>query len=128
MSQELVQPTAYSPSSAYYLYNKSKSKGCGCGGKKKESHDGGCSDCGQSECGCEKKDGCGCPPIGLVSVFDNTGKFAGFLNPSDAELFVQNTMKCDIGYSKMFNTSSGQFIGCVSESNYATMYAIINPT
>jgi hypothetical protein len=125
MSEVIVQPAAYSLPSAYFQYlKKGKDKGCGCGGNRQE---GGCQDCKQSECSCGDKKGCGCPPAGLVSVFGDDGTFIGFLTPADAELFTQNTLKCNDGYSKMFNNATGQFIGCVSEGNYAAMFAIINP-
>jgi hypothetical protein len=130
MAETLVQPAAYSPLSAYYQYlkkGKDKGKGCGCGEKRRTDGQD-CVDCGKRECSCEQdKNGCGCPPAGLVSVFDDSNTFLGFLTPADAELFTQNTLKCNDGYSKMFNNSTGQFIGCVSEGNYATMYALINP-
>jgi len=123
MSNTPVQPTQYQPTSTYYIYNKKSSKGgCGCG-KKKE---GGCDDCKQDECTCGEKKDCGCCPPGLVSVFDDNNTFIGCLTPADAELYVQSSLKCNDGYLKLFVTSTGQFLGCVSAIDYATIYPLVN--
>lgn len=121
--------TTYSLPSAYLPYlRKNKKKDCGCGGKKHNDHEDGC-DCDECKkpCGCEEKKDCGCCPPGLVSVFDENEEFIGCLTPNDAELFMQNTFKCEDGFGKMFRVSDGAFIGCFNAADYVTVYAVVNP-
>lgn len=90
-------------------------------------HKHGCSDCPDEEEGC---DDCGCCPVGLVAVFDENGKQITCLSPADAELYNTNNTKCTPGFVKLYqnNTSPATFLGCVSESEYATLYATVNPS
>lgn len=129
MPEKLV-PSAYSPISAYAIYlrgggksnyaNFLKSKavgehgGCGCEG----SHEEGC---------CEDKKDCSCCPPGLVGVWDDKGNNLGCLTPADAELYTINTYECADGYAKLMNNTTGDFLGCVSEAQFATLYPLVNP-
>lgn len=132
-----MSATAYNGSNIYFPYTvKDGDCGgdCGCGGKKKHhDHPKGCGceeckcGCKDKGCGCEDKE-CGCCPPGLVSVFGPDGKHAGCLTPNDAELFMKNSSECDNGYAKLFNNSTGQFLGCVSETQFAALYATVNPS
>lgn len=114
-------PIAYLP-----FLNKGKKKkdsGCGCGKKHDSQED--CDECNKTPCDDDKK--CGCCPPGLVSVFDDNDEFVGCLTPNDAELYMTNTLKCNDGFLKLFVTSTGEFLGCVSASDYETLYPIVNP-
>lgn len=122
--------TTYSLPSAYLPFLRKKKKDCGCGGhKKNDDHEEGCGcdECNKPPCGCDEKKDCGCCPPGLVSVFDENDKFIGCLTPNDAELFMQNTFKCEDGFGKMFRVSDGAFIGCFNATDYVTVYPIVNP-
>lgn len=91
---------------------ETKKPGCGC--VEEES-------CDQCE------DECSCCPTGTVGVYDDKGNHLGCLTPNDAELFQKNTYTCDDGYVKLINTSTGAFLGCVSEDEFGTLYPIVNP-
>lgn len=90
-------------------------------------HDSGCPDCG-CEDGCDDKD-CGCCPVGLVAVYSDEGKHIACLSPNDAEEFQKNNFKCQDGYIKLYDNTGATplFIGCVSETEFATLYPIVNP-
>lgn len=82
-------------------------------------------DCNKSPCSCD--DDCGCCPAGLVAVYDDQGHQISCLTPNDAELFQKNTLTCQDGYIKLIITSTGQFLGCVSEENFVTLNTAVNP-
>ena len=85
----------------------------------------GCSDCNESTTGCDDK--CSCCPAGLVAVYDANGVHAGCLTPPDAEEF--NTAKdCAQGFVKLYKEGvTPQFLGCVSQDEFAALYAAVNP-
>ncbi len=89
-----------------------------------------CSEHGHEDCGCEKKcddKDCGCCPAGLVAVYDDVGHQIACLTPNDAELFQKNTLTCQDGYVKLIITSTGQFLGCVSEDSFVALNTAVNP-
>lgn len=90
----------------------------------------GCKEHGHDNCGCEKKcdEECGCCPPGLISVPDSTGKNVACLTPNDAELYYKNSFVCGPGYVKLVRNSTGEVLGCVSETEYAALYTLVNPT
>lgn len=87
----------------------------------------GCSDCGDSNGSC---DDCGCCPVGLVAVYDENNQHIACLSPDDAEQYNTNNTKCQPGFVKLYkNTPTpAVFLGCVSESEYAALYATVNPS
>jgi hypothetical protein len=100
---------------AKYLKKKCLEESAGCGE---------CNDCNDCSEGCEEK--CSCCPAGLVAVYDAEGKHQGCLTPADAELFHDNTFTCQSGYVKLYNNSTNEFLGCVSESEFAALYSTVN--
>lgn len=79
----------------------------------------GCADCKDCEC---------CPP-GLISLRDSAGNHLGCLTPNDADLYNQTNINCQSGYIKLYkNDATPVFYGCVSETEYAALYAVINPS
>ena len=84
----------------------------------------GCSDCNESS-----SDDCGCCPPGLIAVFDGEGNRLGCLTPSDAEAYNAANRTCAEGYLALYkeSTTPPTFLGCVSESEYAALYAAVNP-
>jgi len=100
---------AYDPQTAYAKYLKKK---CSSG-------------CGESSC---KDQECTCCPAGLVAVYDENGKHIACLTPNDAQEYTDATMKCQPGYVKLYKNSPTEvFIGCVSESEFVTLYQTVNP-
>jgi hypothetical protein len=100
---------------AKYLKKKCLEESAGCG----ECNDG----CGE---GCEEK--CSCCPAGLVAVYEADGTHKGCLTPADAELFHKETFTCQSGYVKLYKEGTPSvFLGCVSESEFAELYAAVNP-
>lgn len=80
-------------------------------------------------CGCQKccpVDECGCCPAGLVAVYDDKSKQLACLTPNDAELYQKNTIVCQDGFVKVIVTATSTFLGCVSESNFVTIYTAVN--
>jgi hypothetical protein len=98
-------------------YMKFQKKNC-CGD---ESCDGNCDKCKECE------DECSCCPPGLVAIYNDQGVHVGCVTPNDAELYQKNTFTCKDGYVKLFRNADGAFLGCVSETEFATLYPIINP-
>lgn len=86
----------------------------------------GCSDCGG---GCDDStDDCKCCPNGLVAVYDESGNRLGCLTPNDAQEFTENTRSCPQGYAALYkNGDPNVFLGCVSESEFASLYTSVNP-
>lgn len=102
---------AYDPSTVYAKYLNSSS-----------SSESGCTDCNQSS----SSEECSCCPPGLVGVTGDDGEPAGCLTPNDAALF--NASKpCQPGFVKLYKTSTSEFLGCVSEGEFAAIYAAVNP-
>lgn len=91
----------------------------GCGDKHHHSPCEGCPD-QEQKCSC-------CPP-GLVAVYDDKGNHLSCLTANDAEQFQKNTFTCQDGYVKLFRNQTGEFLGCVSEGEFTTMYNAVNPT
>lgn len=82
------------------------------------------------DCDCEKKcegEECGCCPPGLIATYDDKGQHLACLTPNDAELYKKNTLTCQDGYVKLIVTSTGEFLGCVSQEEFADLYAVVNP-
>lgn len=80
------------------------------------------------DCGCEgSTEECSCCPPGLIAIFDDAKKHLGCVTPNDAEQFQKNTFTCADGYVKLFNTSTGAFLGCVTETEFAALYTTVNP-
>lgn len=77
----------------------------------------------QDCCDEEANGGCGCPPAGLVAVFNGDGSFAGFLTPNDAEGFYLNVATPPEGYVKLQKT--GIFYGYVTPEQWAVMYPLL---
>jgi hypothetical protein len=87
------------------------------------SSDSGCSDCN----GNSSSEECSCCPPGLVAVFDENGVAQGCLTPSDAELWMASR-PCKDGYVKLYkNSPTETFLGCVSQEEFAALYAAVNP-
>lgn len=83
-----------------------------------------CDGCSESPC---NSPDCGCCPPGLVSVYDDKSQQLACLTPNDAELFKKNTMVCQDGYLKLYNNETMEFLGCVSEENFAALNESVNP-
>lgn len=77
--------------------------------------------------GCNGDEKCSCCPPGLIAIFDDEGNHTGCVSANDAELYKKNTFTCQDGYVKLFKESDGTFLGCVTESEFATLYPIVNP-
>lgn len=106
---------AYEDSQVYAKYLSS-----GCGSSTSSS---GCSECGESTSECSD-----CCPAGLVSVKDENGAHVGCLTPTDAQEYYTNVRRCQPGYAALIkNDATPVFLGCVSESEFATLYATVNP-
>lgn len=91
---------------------------------KKKCIDEGCDDC--KDCGEENK--CSCCPPGLVAVYDDNGNHTGCLTPNDAETLHASTFTCQDGYVKLYKSGTPDvFLGCVSETEFAALYAAVNP-
>lgn len=93
-------------------------------------HNKACKEHGHSDCECEKEcegEDCGCCPSGLVAVYDDKGQHLACLTPNDAELYKKNTLTCQDGYVKLIVTSTSEFLGCVSEDQFAALFAAVNP-
>lgn len=104
---------AYGDQSIYNKYlHSSKHSDCGCGGS--------CDSCSDSKCSC-------CPP-GLVGVYNTDGTHLGCMTPADADEYNANNRSCQEGYIALYKEGdTPQFLGCVSESEFAALYAIVNP-
>jgi len=89
--------------------------------------------CTEDSCSCEGEcscsdDECGCCPAGLIAVEDASGKHIGCLTPSDAQEFITNNRSCLPGYVALYKTGTPDvFLGCVSETEFAALYAAVNP-
>lgn len=99
-------------------YLKFQSTDCGCN-KSSENPCSDCSDCDDSKCSC-------CPP-GLVAIYDDKGNHTGCVTANDAELYQKNTFTCGDGYVKLFKSTTGEFLGCVTETEFVALYAAVNP-
>lgn len=89
------------------------------------SNNEGCEGCGG---GCDENNECTCCPVGLVAVYDDQGKHQACLTPNDAELYNKNSFRCQDGYVKLYQIGTpNEFLGCVSEAEFATLYPIVNP-
>lgn len=111
---------AYDDNQTYAKYLKKKCL--------KEGHDNGHEHGGCAECtgGCNDKD-CSCCPPGLIAVYDDNNVHQGCLSPNDAETFHASTFTCKDGYVKLYKEGTPEvFLGCVSESEFAALYAAVN--
>lgn len=99
-------------------YLKFQSSGCGCN----ESTTDPCSECTDCE---ENK--CSCCPPGLVAIYDEKGNHKGCVTANDAELYQKNTFSCNEGFVKLFRNATGEFMGCVSETEFIALYNVVNP-
>lgn len=102
---------AYGDQSLYNKYLSGK-KDCGCGGS--------CESCSDSKCSC-------CPP-GLIALYDSNNTHLGCVTPNDADTYNANNKNCLEGYIALYKEGvTPQFLGCVSEGEFAALYAIVNP-
>lgn len=125
VADPLVPTAAYNTIRAYAVYLKKGGKGNLADYLKKKITGSDCDDCGGDDSCSDDK--CSCCAPGLVAVFDDKGNNLGCLTPADAELYTLNTLECNDGYAKLFNNTTGQFIGCVSEGAFAALYTTLNP-
>jgi len=89
--------------------------------------DSGCSSCGSSSsssCSCDDK--CSCCPPGLVAIYNDENIHTGCLTPNDAELYTASSYVCEDGYIRLVN-AAGDFLGCVSQTEFAALYQLVNP-
>lgn len=98
---------AYDPQS---IYNKHQSDDCDC-------------DTGNCTCGC--KTNCDNPPAGLVEVFDECSKSAGYLTPNDAEEYNNAKIVCPEGYIKLKHPVTGAHLGCVTPEDALSLTAAL---
>lgn len=111
---------AYGEQSAYAKYLKNKIS----------SSSSGCSGCSESS---ESTDWCACCPPGLVEVKDGAGNRIGCLTPADAQEYLANVpVQCGEGQIALYKKpdalpGESVFLGCVSESEFAALYAAVNP-
>lgn len=86
---------------------------------------------GESDCGCNdcsEDSECSCCPTGLVAIYDDKGQHQGCLTPNDAELWYKSNFTCIDGYVKLYkNDTIPEFLGCVPSSEFAALYAAVNP-
>lgn len=76
-------------------------------------------------CGCKpESEDCSCCPPGLVAVYDRNNTHVGCLTPNDAVQYNKE-LPCLPGSIKMFQGDI--FMGCVTEAEYAAIYAALNP-
>lgn len=54
---------------------------------------------------------CGCGVPGLVTVRNCDGDVVGLLTPNDAEIYQNRTLEVEIGYVKVFNPFTGEYLG-----------------
>ena len=78
-------------------------------------------DCEEGACSTCKDDSCGCCPVGLVAVEDNTGVNIGCLSPNDAEQYMANTFRCPDGYVRVI--AGGKFLACLTVEDYIAYLA-----
>lgn len=78
----------------------------------------------------EIPDDCGCGIIGLVAVKDCSGNITGYLTPNDAEVYKNSTLECPPGYVKVFNRTTGEFVGILTVAEameYLTFLETLTP-
>lgn len=87
-----------------------------------------CDECNEP-CSGECDDDCTCCPPGLIAVYDDNGKHIACLTPNDAEVFNKSTFKCADGFIKLYDKTQTDplFVGCVSEDNFVSLNAALNP-
>ena len=62
-----------------------------------------------------------------MAYYDENGKHAGCLTPNDYQIMLEEK-PCQEGYVKLYKEGATPvFRGCVSESEFASIYAIVNP-
>lgn len=86
---------------------------------------GGC-DC-EGECSCGKSEQCGCCPPGLVALTDDCGKHIACVTPNDAAVYKITKHIPATGYIKLFNPTTGDYLGDVTPSQGIEIMAAINP-
>lgn len=103
-------PTAY----AKYLQSQLSSSSSGCSG------------CSESS---SETDWCKCCPPGLVEYKDGQGNRLACVTPADLqELMTAIPIQCGEGYVALYKEGATPlFRGCVSESEFAELYAALNP-
>lgn len=74
--------------------------------------------------GSAEESDCSCCPPGLVAVYDANNTHVACLTPNDAQQYNKE-LPCLPGSIKMFQ--GDVYIGCVSEGEYAALYAVLNP-
>jgi len=90
-------------------------------GSSSSSSSSGCSECNESTSECSD-----CCPPGLIAIQNPDGTHAGCVTPNDAEQY--NLAKpCANGYVKVVVVSDSTVLGCVSETEFAAIYAAVNP-
>jgi len=108
--------TTYDPQQAYAKFLKKKCQEEG--HEHSEEHNNDYND--DKNCPC-------CPP-GLVAVKTDDGQLVGCLTPNDAELYNASNKSCTDGYVALYKTGTPNvYLGCVSEENFAALYAQVNP-
>lgn len=83
-------------------------------------------DC-EGECSCGKSEQCGCCPVGTVAVTDDCGKHVGCLSPNDASVYKINKHIPPTGYIKLFNPTTGDYLGDTTPQQAIEIMAAINP-
>ena len=91
------------------------------------SSDSGCSGC--SESSSSTNSWCECCPPGLVEVKDGQGNRVACMTPNDAQEFMNAIpVQCGEGFVALYKEGETPlFRGCVSESEFAELYAALNP-
>lgn len=113
----MAEKSSYTDPKEYLKFLKGKCMG------EMHHHGSPCEEC-NGDCNDPK---CSCCPPGLVAIYDDKGNHAGCLTPYDAELYQKNTFTCADGYIKLVNNATGAVLGCVTESEFADLYNVVNP-
>ena len=71
-------------------------------------------------------DSCGCAVIGLISVTDCKSNTVGLLTPNDASIYYVNTIEVPVGFVKVFEPSTGNFLGVLSVEEAESYLTFLN--
>jgi len=81
----------------------------------------------EGDCSCGKKEQCGCCPPGLVALLDDCGKHIACVTPNDAAVYKITKHIPATGYIKLFNPTTGDYLGDLTPSQALEIMAAINP-
>lgn len=74
-----------------------------------------------NDCGCGTSSDCSCCPTGTVGVYSEDGEHVGCLTPNDAELYNNALINPPEGFVKVFDPTTGAYLGAMSPSEAIEM-------